>query len=133
MLSIQLHNKKLFDELRALDLPSDQYVVFGSGPMGIRNLRRIRDVDIFVTKELWRKLLKTHESKDGNSIQLSPNIEALRTWSPGEWNVEELIAKADILRGIRFATIEDVYKWKQLRGSAKDEEDLKILETHLTS
>lgn len=124
------HNQRLFNELRALNLPSDQYLVFGSGPMGLRDMREIHDVDIFVTESLWRELLKTHKSEDGNSIKLSPNIEALRTWFPGKWNVDELIAEADVINEIRFAKLKIVYEWKQQRMAPKDKKDLEILEAY---
>jgi hypothetical protein len=124
------HNKKLFNELRALNLPSSQYVVFGSGPMGIRNMREIHDVDIFVTEKLWRALLKRHKSEANGSIQLTPNIEAIKTWFPGDWNVEDLITEADIIDGIRFAKLERVHEWKKQRMAPKDKKDLEILEAY---
>lgn len=124
------HNDKLFNELRALNLPSDQYVVFGSGPMGIRGMREIHDVDIFVTEKLWQALLKNNNSENGKSLRLTANIEAIREWFPGEWKVEELIAGADIIDGIRFAKLEMVYAWKVQRKAPKDEKDLELLESH---
>ena len=124
------HNERLFNELRELNFPSDQYLVFGSGPMGIRDMREIPDVDIFVTEKLWKELLKTQESEDGRSIQLSANIEAIRTWFPGEWNVKELIAEADIIEGVRFAKLERVCEWKKQRMAPKDEEDIKTIEVY---
>lgn len=125
-----LHNEKLFNELRALNLPSDQYVVFGSGPMGIRGMREIHDVDVFVTEELWQTLLKTHRSQNGKSLQLTANIEAIREWFPGEWNVKKLIAGADIIDGIRFVKLQEVYAWKKQRMAPKDEKDLELLELY---
>lgn len=124
------HNKKLFDELRALNLSSIQYVVFGSGPMGIRNMREIHDVDIFVTEELWKALSKKHKSKSDHSIQLTPNIEAIKTWFPGNWNVEELIAQADMIDDIRFVKLKRVYEWKKQRMAPKDKKDIEILEAY---
>lgn len=90
----------------------------------------MHDVDIFVTEKLWKELLKTQESEDGRSIQLSSNIEAIRTWFPGEWNVKELIAEADIIEGVRFAKLERVYQWKKQRMAPKDEDDIKTLEAY---
>jgi hypothetical protein len=127
---VSSHNKRLFEELKKLNLPADQYVVFGSGPMGIRGMREIHDVDIFVTEKLWNELSKVHESKTKESIQLSPNIEAIRTWFPGKWNVEELINEADMIDGIRFVRLNSVYEWKRKRMAPKDKKDLELLESH---
>ncbi|MDD2548448.1 MAG: hypothetical protein PHO04_03170, partial [Candidatus Pacebacteria bacterium] len=46
-------NKQLFRNLRELNLPLGEYVVFGSGPMGIRNLRDMHDIDLIVTQDLF--------------------------------------------------------------------------------
>jgi nucleoside phosphorylase len=39
---------RLLDELRALALPAEKFAVFGSGPMGVRGLRDMHDVDVIV-------------------------------------------------------------------------------------
>jgi len=46
------HNQKLFDIVRKLNLPLDKYAITSSGPIGVRNLRKINDVDIICTDEL---------------------------------------------------------------------------------
>jgi len=127
---LSAHNRKLFDELRALNLPPDQFVVFGSGPMGIRGLKEIGDIDLLVTEKLWKELLKTHESKDRREIKLSPHVDAIMIWFPGEWDVDDLIAEADVIDGIRFVKLKWVHAWKSLRMAPKDEKDLKVLEAY---
>lgn len=42
--------------LRELNLPIEQYVIGGSGVLALRNLRPIRDLDLFVRPRLYRSL-----------------------------------------------------------------------------
>lgn len=47
--------------LRELNLPIEQYVIGGSGVLALRNLRPIRDLDIFVRTRLYKRLKESGE------------------------------------------------------------------------
>lgn len=47
--------------LREIDLPKDKYVIGGSGVLALRDIRQVRDVDIFVRRSLWNKLETSSE------------------------------------------------------------------------
>jgi len=48
----------MLDKLRQLNLPSDQFAIFVSGPLGIRNLREVGDIDVIIKREMWNELKK---------------------------------------------------------------------------
>lgn len=43
-------NKTLFQNLRNLNLPLGEYAIFGSGPMGVRNLREMHDIELLLPR-----------------------------------------------------------------------------------
>ena len=86
------HNQKLYLELITLDLASDQYALTSNGPLGIRELRQINDIDIIVSNELWAKLSVTHHIATENKvikIHLTDNIEATYKGSFEERDISE--------------------------------------------
>ena len=118
------------DELKALGLPSDQYAVFGSGPMAIRNIRRNNDVDIIVTSKLWDELSKKHGVEDRPSFRVG-NIEIWRDQKPYFDDIVHLIDDADICDGIRYVRLKYLIEWKSMRNSSKDIEDIDRMKVYL--
>lgn len=126
---------KYLDELKNLNLPTDKFAVFGSGPLGIRNLREINDLDIIVKISLWEELKENHPvqkniEKGYEYIQIG-NIEIYKVWGGGINNIDELIDEADIINGIRFVKMERVLEWKKKVNREKDQEDIKIIINYL--
>ncbi len=48
-------NEDLFQRVKDLKLPMGKHALFGSAPMGIRNLKECHDIDIVVTEDLWNE------------------------------------------------------------------------------
>lgn len=123
--------KRLLEELRKLNLPKDQFAIFGSGPMGARGLKKCNDIDIIVKKDLWNDLIKKYPlKKDGDDRLLIGNIDVFKRWSPGEWNVDLLIENADIINKIRFVKLKEVLKWKKKYNREKDIKDIKLIKKY---
>jgi len=57
---------RYLDELRDLNLPKEEFVIFGTGPMAIRGLKENNDLDIVVCENLWNKLIKNIQLKMKN-------------------------------------------------------------------
>ena len=80
-------NKEKFDAFRALALPLGQYFITGGGPLGIRDLRVINDIDIVVSNELWNSLSAQYGVVVTNGITKivfsNINVEAFREGSFG--------------------------------------------------
>ncbi len=54
-----------------------------------------------------------------------------KDWYPGEWDVSDIIAKAEIIDGLPFVTLDTVVKWKKLKGREKDIRDIELIEEFL--
>jgi len=122
--------KKLLTELAKLNLPKDQFVVYGSGPMGIRGIRKIKDLDLVVSKGLWKKLAEKYPSEVGNKLRINlGKIEILD--KPVVGTVESLIKEADIIGGIRYVKLETLIKLKRKMGREKDFRDIKLIKNYL--
>lgn len=50
-------NQKLFQRVKELNLPIGEYAIFGSGPMGIRDLREMHDMDLIVSDKIFNEYL----------------------------------------------------------------------------
>jgi hypothetical protein len=122
--------ERLFDELRALGLPPEQFVIFGSGPMGVRGLREIRDVDVIVAPALFAHLATRYPVEDHDHglrrIQVG-NVEILDGCYPDIGPIDQLIAGADIIDGLPFAKLEKVLEWKGKYGRDKDRADIEAI------
>ena len=125
---------QLFEELRRLQLPAGQYAVFGSGPMGIRGMREIHDVDVIVSPALFADLKTKHAVEDHehglHRIQIGP-VEILDGWYPNVGETKDLIASAEMIEGLPFVRLEKVLSWKQAYGRPKDEKDIALLKDEL--
>lgn len=132
---VKLPDHPLFDNLRALGLPSDDFVVFGSGPLLAHGLRdSVPDLDVLARGEAWRQAQRfaapeRAPSGVGSIIRVPENIEIFDAWPlKGKgWNVDRLIDNAEIIDGIRFVPLETVLNWKESAGRPKDEDDIALL------
>ena len=119
-------------------LGKNEYAIFGSGPLYIRDLKeKLNDVDIIVNQKGWNKLIEHYESKDTKSgfgdvikIQKGIEIEIFNMWGPGKWEINELILTADKIEETNFVTLKNVLKWKKEMNREKDQEDIKKIESY---
>lgn len=127
-----------FDHVRQLNLPKGQFAVFGSGPLVVRGMRDSDDIDLIVTEDVFKQLLKDEswdkvELRDHHQSLRKGDLEIFYTWAPGAWDVAELIKTAETIDGLPFVRLESVVEWKQLRNDVKDQEDLKLIEHYRTA
>jgi len=122
--------KHLIAQFLALNIPSGQYLVFGSGPMAVRDIRDAKDLDIAVSDDYYKELLKTYsENKPGN-IVISENIEI---WSASESRIDDFtgaIQRADIIDTISYLSLPDLIKWKTAMGRDKDIRDIELINSY---
>ena len=126
-----------FNELKELNLPKNEYVILGSGPLVIRGLRgNNHDIDILVTKKLWNKLIKEYpvkikEVKDKKrEFMKVGNISISYPWDDSNL-LKNVFETADVVEGYKFASLEDIKLWKSYIGRDKDIEDVKLIEQYL--
>jgi len=133
-----LRNHDLFIKLASLNLSKNDYVIFGSSPMFAHGLKdTLNDLDVLAGEKTWAiaKSYGTVEKfPEGNNVirLLGGKIEILESWWPGQWNINELIARSEIIDTFPFASLEDVLTWKKLLRRPKDVEHILLIENYLS-
>ena len=136
---MQQSNQEKFAALRRLQLPIDQYAITGSGPLGIRNLKAIGDIDIIVTTKLWTTLAEKYGVNDENGVKkiVIPGgvVEAFGDGSfytapedPQAPTIASRIKDAEIIDGLPFDSIENVLYYKRKDAREKDLKDILLIE-----
>lgn len=132
-------NHQKFEALKKLKLPLDQYAITGSGPLGIRNLRKISDIDIVVSSELKNAITKKYGVTDDGKVQkvVFPGGSITAFWKgsfytqpqdPQAPTTEEIILRAEIIEGLPFASLEDILYFKRKMKRDKDLNDIALVE-----
>lgn len=121
-----------FEVVRNLNLPTEQFAIFGSGPLGVRNIRESGDIDLIVKVALWEKLKKKYplSPKRSDSIVIG-DIEIYYAWPPFQ-DVNVIIDSADIINELPFVRLEYVIEWKKYLGREKDKKDIRLIQEFLT-
>lgn len=133
-----MSNIELFARVKELNLPIGKYALFGSAPLGIRNLKDCHDVDIIVTEELWNEYknkpeweLKEMLNKFKDVYLCNGDIELWKNWRPESWDMEDLINNAEMIDGLPFVKLEEMIKWKKMNGREKDLKDVEAAENYI--
>lgn len=131
--------KELLEELDRLNLPKDKVAITSSGPMGIRGIREIGDLDIIVYPEVWKDLTKRYAVDKEHGIE-SINIGNIQVLGKGSFftdpeygNLKRDIDDADIIDGYRYVKLEKILKIKKMKSRDKDKRDVGLIEDYLNS
>jgi hypothetical protein len=130
----------IFEEVKKLNLPMEEYVVVGSGPMVAREIRDFKDIDILVSEKLYDELIKSGweivevEGVGGKFKVLKKDIFEVNTtlWH-GDYKPDNknLINQAEIICGVPFLQIEELIKFKTALGREKDLKDIELINNYL--
>lgn len=121
----------------SLNLPTDDYAIFGSGPLYAHGIiKSFQDLDVIARGEAWKKALKLGKPQKlplgDKAIRLfDGKIEIINAWSPGKWDIDELIDTAEIIEGIKFVNLKTVLKSKKKAARLKDLKHIKMVEEYL--
>lgn len=128
--------KELLNELEQLNLPKNQYALFGSWPLWMRWLRACNDIDLIVTKNLWNSLVEKYP----DNLQTTPyvafeiwNIEIIQSCHILTDRIEEMIENADIIDGFPCIKLEYLLEWKEFMWREKDLRDVEIIKNYQNS
>jgi hypothetical protein len=136
--SILEKNNKKFSVLKKYNLPLGSYSIGGSGPLGIRGLREIRDIDILVLDGLRDDLIKKYGMIDDVKVKkvLFPEGDIEAFWE-GSFEitdpdtaaplVKDIIARAEIIDGLAFECLDDFLYFKRKMNREKDLIDIKLI------
>lgn len=127
---------KLLQELKTLNLPNDQYVIIGSGPLAVRNLRKAQDLDILASDSLWNELSLKYPvipqiPPDIKKIQIG-NIEFVGQGSSYRDSkvatIDEIFKTANLINGHFFINLHLLRKIKLKRAKEKDLKDIELID-----
>lgn len=128
---------ELLSKVKALQLPAGSYIVFGSCPLALLGLREANDIDMVVSAEChdllrskgWQERVKSPDDRP----LVHDVFEVHTRWAFGAENatLEELLADAQVIDGVPFASLEAVQKWKAASGRPKDLRDLELIASYL--
>jgi hypothetical protein len=124
-----------FGKLRALDLPTADYAIFGSGPLAVRGLiEEVHDLDVVARGAAWEQakgLGKVRIAPEGDPVVWLEGgvIEVFGGWLG--WDIDMLIDNAQIIDGLPFASLEDVLAFKLSLGRPKDVAHARLIEGYL--
>lgn len=129
-------NEELFEKVKRLNLPIREYALFGSAPMGVRELKECHDIDIIVTEDLFEKFkgdpdwqLKLMD--DSSEYLENDSVELWKNWGPGEWDIGKLIKEAEFINDLPFVKLNYLIQWKKLNAREKDLKDIEVVENYL--
>ena len=130
----------IYQKLKELNFPLGEYVVVG-GAMAAHNIREAHDLDILVTPNLYKKLLKEgykqclcEQCLSTSRIMLNKdNVDIVPNYMFGNYigDTKSLIGNADIINGFPFIKLEEFIKFKRELGRSKDFDDIKLMENYL--
>ncbi len=122
------------NQIHSIPLKENTFSLFGSGPMGIRWIRKSKDVDILVDTTTWKILSDEYNHSQSIEPLAIMDVEIWHTWP---WFTEEeckkIIAESEIYDWLPFARLQEVIKSKQFRNKEKDNIDLTLISewTHI--
>ena len=128
------HGRELFERLRALDLRTGDYAIFGSGPLLVRGvIDAVNDLDVLCRGEAWNTAQRI-----GSMIELDEGVEVASVesgtitfgtrWAYGDFDIDDLIDTAEVIDGLPFVALEHVVAFKLAADRPKDREHLARLE-----
>jgi hypothetical protein len=124
-----------FGKLRALNLPTADYAIFGSGPLAVRALiEDVHDLDVVARGTAWEQakgLAEVRIAPEGDPVVWLEGgaIEVFGGWLG--WDIDMLIDNAEIIDGLPFARLEDVLAFKLSLRRPKDIAHARLIEGYL--
>jgi len=127
------------DAIRRLGLPSQDYIVTGSGVLGALDLREAGDIDLVVSQAVYEEFeaAGTWQRKyypDGAYGLVSGIYEAGLDWDSetGEPNLHGLKQDETVIDGVPFVSLRRLRAWKQKMGRPKDLTDILLIDRYLS-
>lgn len=130
---MNIKNVKHLNKLRKLGLPLNEMLIVGSGTMALYGLKENNDLDLWVTKKVYDKMLKDSRfSPNGKMLETKDGlIEADHRFICVKDKVEDHLKRATIVNGFYFQSLQDVLEWKRCMGRPKDHDHIKMIEDYM--
>ena len=134
-----LSEHRAFGLLGKLALPSEDFIVTGSGPLLAHGLRAsIHDLDLVARGKAWELAAGMAPvvgslSGFGRRIVLFHGaVEVFDHWLDESTDVDAMIDGAELIEGVPFMPLRDTLRWKRRLGRAKDLADIRLIERYLS-
>ncbi len=116
-----------------LNLPKNDYVLFGSLPMlAYEIIQQVNDIDLLANNKAWdyaKTLAPIAVSAKGHEVIQIGDVEIYNEWMG--MDVDGIIARAVFIEGLPYATLEDVLYYKKILNRPKDQEHIRLIQEYL--
>lgn len=123
------------EPVRALKLPKNSYVLFGSLPLLAYGLiSQVNDIDILVNTPGWQyaqTLAWPLATTKGHQVIQLGNIDIYNEWV--DMDVASVIQNASTIQGLPYASLNDVLHYKLALNRPKDQEHIRLIQHYLQS
>jgi hypothetical protein len=127
------------EKVKNLNFPLGEYVVVGSGLLGVFGLREAGDIDVAITQKLLIELQATGKWKEeyrynklflvGDEVDVITQL----NWEKYPTTTEEAIRTATVIDGVPFLNIDQTILFKTALGREKDSRDIELLKKYKLS
>lgn len=128
-----MYTRKLrcMDTLKSLNIPKEEFVIYGSAPMVLRGLKeKNNDLDVLVKDSLWEKLsVKYPNNINGDYIDVD-GVSFTHNGKDFLGDTEDVINKSEIIDGYHILSLAETKKWKEKVGGERHLNDVKIIEEY---
>ncbi|WP_433266115.1 hypothetical protein ACQPZF_39950 [Actinosynnema sp. CS-041913] len=121
-----------------MELDPAHFVVFGSAPLFVHGLRAdVPDLDVLARGSAWEEVVRSGTPAVGEHTGdivwqfCGGRIQFSERWISDDFDTDTLIAEADVFRGLRFARLSEVLRYKEEMHRPKDHEDITALRERL--
>ena len=127
------------EEVKKLNLPAGEYLVLGSGILGVLGIREIGDIDLLVSPRVFDKLRAAGWTYDEIEIegQMREHLSRGETevyrdfWYGGHHpDPASLIAEPEIINSIPFLPLQKLAEIKRILARPKDLRDIELIEAY---
>lgn len=130
-----MYTRKLrcMETLKELDIPKEDFVIYGSAPMVLRGLKeKNNDLDVLVKDSVWEKLsIKYPNNINGDYIDIN-GVSFTHKDMNLLGNVDEVIKNSDIIDGFHILSLAETKRWKEKVGGERHLKDAEVIGTYLS-
>jgi hypothetical protein len=124
---------ELEQKVKALSLSATDFLIFGSAPLLIHGLvSTINDIDLVARGSAWEKA-KTYgevlQGKNGDRLIQLGSIDIYDGWMSEK--IAGLMERARFVRGLPYASLEDVLRYKLKLNRPKDAKHITLIQVYL--
>lgn len=133
-----MNKDNLVTAVESLNFDEEDYIIVGSGILGMLELREIEDIDIVVSQDIFDNIQALNKwgvkkFADGSHYLTKDIFEIGLDWDSKDCkpNLTELKKDQILIQGIPFINLLRLKSWKLIKGRDKDLIDIKLIDDYL--